>query len=187
MQIILARHGDPMFQHESWIAPRQLAEWIGAYDGAGIVAEDPPRKACAKAAESSLIVSSTAPRCFESARAVAPRREILREDSLREAGLPFARWDSPRLPPPVWTALFRLCWFCGYSSNSESFVAATSRARSAAATLIELAQAHQAVFVMGHGIMNVIIARVLLRHGWIGPRWPAQGHWQFSVYRNGAP
>ena len=183
MEITLARHGEPTLRQRAWIVPRQLPEWIRAYDGGGIVAEDPPREVCAKAAESQLIVSSPTRRCFESARSVAPRREILTENSVREAELPFAGWDFPRLPLPVWTGLFRLGWFCGHSGNSESFAAARGRAKTAAVMLIEFAQQHQAVFVMGHAIMNAIITRVLLRQGWIGPKWPAHGYWQFSTYR----
>ena len=187
MEIILARHGEPALRQRSWIAPLQLAHWIHAYNDAGIVVEDPPLKVSAKAAESRFIVSSPLPRCLDSAQAVAPGREIFREDTVREAGLPYSSWVFPRLPLTVWTALFRLGWFCGYSSNSESFAAARDRTRTAVARLIEFSREHQSVFVMGHGIMNALVARDLLRQGWIGPKRAKHGYWQFSVYRKGAP
>jgi broad specificity phosphatase PhoE len=187
MEIILARHGEPALRQRSWIAPRQIAGWIQAYNHAGIVDEDAPLKVCAKAAQSRVIVSSPWPRCLESARAVAPRRDIFSEDTLREAELPYSSWVFPRLPLTVWTVLFRLGWFCGYSTNSEPFAAARGRARSAAARLIEFAREHQAVFVIGHGVMNAMIARDLQRQGWIGPKRTAHGYWQFSVYRKSAP
>jgi broad specificity phosphatase PhoE len=187
MEIILARHGEPALRQSGWIAPRQLADWIQAYNDAGIVAEGPPLKVCAKATESRFIVSSPLPRCLASAQAVAPRRDIFSEDTVREAELPFSSWVFPRLPVAVWTALFRLGWLCGYSTNSESFAAARGRARSAATKLIEFAREHESVFVIGHGVMNAMMARDLVRQGWIGPRGTAHGYWQFTVYRKSVP
>jgi len=102
----------------------------------------------------------------------------------REAGLPHATWNFPRLPPSVWTLLFRVAWFLGYSANSESLSLAKNRAQSAATKLIELAEEHQSVFVMGHVIMTALIAKELVLKGWVGPKRPAHGYWQFTVYRN---
>jgi broad specificity phosphatase PhoE len=183
MEIILARHGEPALRQRGWIAPRQVAGWIKTYNAAGIVVEDPPLRVCAKAAESRLVVSSPLPRCLESAQAVAPHRVIFSEHMLREAELPFSSWAFPRLPLTAWTLLFRLSWLCGYSTNSESFATAKGRTRSAVARLIEFAREHQSVFVMGHGVINAMMARELLRQGWTGPKRTAHGYWHFSVYR----
>jgi broad specificity phosphatase PhoE len=184
MEIVLARHGRPKLDHKRWITPLELGDWIRAYDEGGVLVEEVPQQIRAKAAQSSWIVSSPLLRCVQSAEALASLQNINPEELLREAGLPHALWGFPRLPPSVWTVLFRAAWFLGYSANAESLGLAKNRARSAARRLIELAQEHQSVFVMGHGIMTALIARELTRSGWAGPKRPAHGYWQFSVYRN---
>jgi broad specificity phosphatase PhoE len=184
MEIILARHGRPTLDRKDWVSPGQLADWILAYDAGGVVVEEIPAPLRGEVAKSGWIVSSPLCRCVQSAAALAPLRKIGYAELLREAGLPYAMWGFPRLPPSVWTVLFRAAWFLGYTANSESLVVAKIRARSAANMLIELAREHQSVFVMGHGIMTALIAKELVLQGWEGPKRPAHGYWQFSVYRN---
>jgi broad specificity phosphatase PhoE len=183
MEIVLARHGRPKLGQKRWIAPRQLADWIRAYDEGGVIVEQVPGGIGATALLCGCIVTSPLPRCVQSAQALAPMRAIRTEEMLREAGLPHGLWRFPRLPVAMWVVVFRAAWFCGYSSNSESLRSARSRARSAAKKLVELAQEQQSVFAMGHGIMTALIAKELILQGWEGPKRPAHAHWQLSAYR----
>jgi broad specificity phosphatase PhoE len=183
MEIILARHGRPKLEQRGWITPRQLGDWIRAYDKGGVLVEEVPPSTRAQAALCGWTVSSPLPRCVESARALAPQRNIEFEELIREAGFPYALWGFPRLPLSVWTLVFRVAWSFGYSANSESLAMARIRAGNAAASLIELAREHQCVFVMGHGIMTALIAKELVLLGWVGPRRPAHRYWEFSVYK----
>jgi len=107
---------------------------------------------------------------------------FLAEPVFCEAGLPYAGWRVPRLPPSIWAACFRLGWFAGYSANSESIEHATARAHDAAARLVHLAEEHGSVFLTGHRILTGLIARRLRGLGWLGPAWPALGYWRFSIY-----
>jgi broad specificity phosphatase PhoE len=182
MEIVLARHGRPRLGNWRWIAARRLSGWILAYDQAGVFVDDVPGLLRAKALQCGRIVSSSLPRCMQSAEALGPARLVSSEDLFREAGLPHANWASPRLPPSIWAVFFRAAWFLGYSANSESLESARIRARTGAMRLIDLAAEHESVFLMGHGIMAVLIAKELTRRGWKGPRRPAHGVWQFSVY-----
>ena len=50
MEIALARHGKPILPYGTWIVPRQLAEWIRAYDEAGIIIDDAPPEVGARLA-----------------------------------------------------------------------------------------------------------------------------------------
>jgi broad specificity phosphatase PhoE len=184
MEIVLARHGRPKLGQWSWITARQLSAWIRAYDEGGVRLEEVPQQIRAKAVLCGWIASSPLLRSVQSAQVLAPSRKINPEEPFREAGLPQALWAFPRLPVSVWTVLFRAAWFLGYSANSESLSVARCRARSAAIRLIELAQEHQSVFVVGHGIMTALIAKELLEKGWMGPKRPAHGYWEFSVYRS---
>jgi hypothetical protein len=182
MEIVLARHGKPNIALGRWIAPRDLAEWIERYDRADIETGDPPTAIQSRVAASATLISSTTFRCAQSARRLAPNRTILTEELFREAELPYAIWRSPKLPSSVWATLFRLSWFCGFSGQGESFFSATARARVAAERLIALGRATGSVFLTGHGIMNMLIAKQLLLLGAAGPNRPRSKHWAFSVY-----
>lgn len=184
VEIALARHGRPKLKQWSWVTPRQLASWIRAYDEGGVFVEEVTQQTGARAALSGWIISSPLPRCAQSVQALAPLRKIELEEVFCEAGLPYALWGFPWLPVAVWVLLFRAAWFLGYSAHSESRLVARGRARTAANKLINLAQEHQSVFVMGHGIMGALVANELVEKGWVGPKRPAHGYWQFSVYRN---
>jgi broad specificity phosphatase PhoE len=70
----------------------------------------------------------------------------------------------------------------GFSRNGESLIDTRIRARQAAAKLIELAEGHRQVLLVGHGFMNRFIARELLRSGWAGPLKPGKGFWGYGVY-----
>jgi broad specificity phosphatase PhoE len=82
----------------------------------------------------------------------------------------------------MWLAAFRLIWLAGLSTSPESLSQAKTRARRAAQRLLELAQIEGRVLVIGHGIMNQLIANELRRRGWHGPKRPARGHCQGSQY-----
>ncbi|EPP6253016.1 histidine phosphatase family protein, partial [Cronobacter sakazakii] len=43
--------------------------------------------------------------------------------------------------------------------------------------------AQSPVLLMGHGIMNRLIARSLVRQGWREIRKPEKGYWGAGVYR----
>jgi broad specificity phosphatase PhoE len=182
MEIVLARHGKPNLRHWVWITPRQMKEWIEIYNRAEILSEEIPSDTLRQASVSGVIVSSTMLRCIESARALDVEKSPLIEEVFCEADLPHGHWNMPKLPLSVWGVLFRLAWFCGYSSNAESLLQAEARALCAAKRLVALARENGSVFLVGHGIMTMLIAKQLLAMGWSGPKRPANQYWQFSVY-----
>jgi broad specificity phosphatase PhoE len=181
MQIILARHGRPDFRHGEPIAPRELRSWIERYNRAGVV--DEPPDAAVRRAATAMIVSSPTARAVESARRLAPGREIVTCELFREADLPHSLWRWPKLPPGWWVVLFRVSWYCGFGSQVETASAATTRAGEAAEKLISLARDADAVFLVGHGIMNSMIGKQLLARGARGPRLTRSQYWGCSTYR----
>ncbi|MCM2318531.1 MAG: histidine phosphatase family protein [Pseudomonas sp.] len=183
MQITLARHGKPDLKLDSWVSPMAMPDWLRHYDQAGIVAGEAPATTLAQAAAAGVLASSTLPRCVQSAQRLAPGREFLREALFCEAELPYPHWLYPKLPPLAWEALFRLAWFYGLSALARPRLATELRAHEAAQRLIQLAREHDSVFLVGHGLMILLIARELLALGWRGPKRPVSGYWQCSVYR----
>ncbi len=84
----------------------------------------------------------------------------------------------------AWRLLFRSAWFCGLSRHTESIAVSNRRARAAAERLVELAEAHGCVLLIGHGIMNILIGRQLRRLGWSGPlHLVMRRYWAPSIYR----
>jgi len=182
MKIVLGRHGKPKLGQWRWIAPQQLLHWIHAFNEADILVDRVPPHTATMAARCKVIVSSPLRRSVQSAQLLASSRPVLTEELFREAGMPHTRWRAPRLPVSVWLLIFRLAWFCGYSFNAESLPSASTRARLAANRLVDLAQQHESVFVAGHGIMTMLIARQLLLLGWSGPKRPGNKYWEYRVY-----
>ncbi len=187
MKIVLARHGRPDVPATAWITPAEMKAWIDRYDRADVILDGAPADVGAIAAASAIMVSSPAHRCLQSARHLCPDREFLTEDVFREADLPHLPWRFPRLPLAVFAVGFRLAWFRGFSAHAESLPQATIRAHMAAERLTELARQNGSVFLMGHGIMTILIARHLRAWGWAGPRRPINGNWQYSIYHAPAP
>lgn len=103
------------------------------------------------------------------------------EADVREAALPCAFRSGLRLPPALWGGVARTGWFCGWSGGVESFGATRRRAARAAQMLQALARQGDVV-VIGHGLMNALIAAQLRALGWKGPRFPSRAHWQFASY-----
>ncbi|MCL7708677.1 histidine phosphatase family protein, partial [Enterobacter kobei] len=71
-----------------------------------------------------------------------------------------------------------MLWLCGLSGNAETLHAAKARAATAAENLATLASNKEGpVLLMGHGIMNRLIARRLLRQGWCEIRKSEEDYW----------
>lgn len=181
--IFLVRHGRPDVDAGLPIGAAQMEAWIGCYDAAGLVSEPPPRDAVVAAEGAAVLISSTLRRAVESGQALAPERCHLQDPLFNEAALPHAAWRFPRLSPRTWAAIFRLAWCLGFHGKEESLRQARTRARVAAARLMELADAAECVLLCGHGVMNQLIARELVDAGWQGPKRPASRHWGVSRYR----
>jgi broad specificity phosphatase PhoE len=179
-RIILMRHGRPLLQHARLVTPAGLRGWIDAYDRAQVDQGGVPRKVLALARGADLVVSSSAARALSSLRALGLDPDVV-DGVFREADLPAGRWPAPLLPVQLWAACFRLRWLMGYHDGGESFAAARLRARDGAARLAALAESGS-VLLMGHGLMNRLIARELAACGWQGRRAGPRGYWSSAVY-----
>lgn len=47
-----------------------------------------------------------------------------------------------------------------------------------------LAQENEKVILVGHGLMNRLIAGNLRRNNWQGPTSPGKKYWEFGIYTN---
>ena len=180
MHITLMRHGKPQFHEAQWLAPFDMPGWIAHDDHSTVMAADIPTTSVKAAMAASVIVASTTSRALASVQALG-MEATLADAVLCEAQLPFALWRFPHLPPQFWAALFRLLWLFGYARGSDSIQATRTRAKVAAQQLISLAQKGP-VLLVGHGIMNRLIANELLALGWANGTRHASRYWSVSAY-----
>jgi broad specificity phosphatase PhoE len=159
-----------------------MKEWIATYNQADIIIDNVPTNTIEAAASSGVLVSSTLPRCIQSATYLGRGNPFSAEEIFCEVDLPHLNWHFPKLPLSLWGIIFRLAWFCGFSPNAEPFYQSNERAYVAAQRLIQLAKDNGSVFLIGHGIMTMLIAKHLLAMGWVGPKLPVNKYWQFSVF-----
>jgi broad specificity phosphatase PhoE len=75
----------------------------------------------------------------------------------------------------------RIAWLLGYARGAATFAAETLRARQAANCLVAAA-AQGPVLLVGHGIMNRLIARELRHADWTSANRQRSGYWSAVRY-----
>jgi broad specificity phosphatase PhoE len=182
--IVLARHGPPIWDHRTPIAGRDLAGWVAGIDAAPIAtANGPSAQLLEHARACDVAAASTLRRSLESVQFVAPDKPRVVESIFREVFLPTDFRSSVRLRPAIWTTIARLRWYAGWSPGVETHTGAHARAHTAALTLDALSTERGNVMLIGHGTMNGMIGKRLLRLGWRGPVFRPRRYWAYAVYR----
>lgn len=183
MQIILVRHGRPDHGAASWSTPAGMKTWVEQYNAANVVAWERPEALRRLAGTADAVVCSSLMRCVESRKHLHCECSIDPDPLFAEAHLPYPGWRFPLMPSRVWRITFRTAWFFGFARHTESINESRKRASAAAEKLIQLAETHGTVLLMGHKIMNALIAAQLRKRGWDGPALPLlSGYWQPSRY-----
>jgi broad specificity phosphatase PhoE len=179
-RIVLVRHGRSAHVHRGWMDIDGFREWRTRYEAAGIVAgELAPPELVTLAASSGIVVASDAPRALESARLLAPQREIASSPLLREMEL------SPpairiRLPLHAWALTFLWRWLVTRRLATDDEVA---RATDAARWLASLAAAHESVVAVTHHGIRDAIGKALVAGGWTREtRRRKSSHWSAWSY-----
>ena len=179
MTIILMRHGKPDHTVGGRLPALAMTEWCEAYDMSN-VQDGPPDKSIRVAAMADYVVTSPLPRARSSLQKLGLEPACI-DAVFSEVSLPTMRLAYPHLPPSLWLSLLRLMWLCGYAGSVESFQQAELRASQAANRLISLSE-HGNVLLLGHGIMNKMIARHLRKEGWLAEKHASSRHWSAAIY-----
>lgn len=160
-----------------------MSSWILKYDLADTGRDIPPESSKSLAFSASRIISSPLPRALSSLRALRCEPDVI-DEVYREAGLPVFHLPGLKLSPTVWAAFFRVMWLCGMSRNVERVEIAKRRAAQAANSLVGMANASDGpVLLMGHGVINRLIARELKSLGFKKYCCQGNGYWNASIYR----
>ncbi|MCT4709229.1 histidine phosphatase family protein [Enterobacteriaceae bacterium H11S18] len=184
MEIILMRHGKPTYTDYPKVSSREMADWIEQYNISD-TGNDTPPESCKLLSSCTLqIISSPLPRALSSLRALGYEPDLI-DEVFSEVDLPVFLIPCFRLSPTYWAALFRAMWFCGISSKTESLGMAKKRAFQGAEILINISNKFNGtVLLMGHGVMNELIARELISLGWKKQSRSGNGYWKGCVYKH---
>ena len=184
MEISFIRHGRSRSSEKKRMKSSDFTEWVADYDREGVFEEgDYPPDTVKRISTAGIVFSSHLSRSVESASLLNAEGTV--SDSLfREAELPHINRDilKVKMPPGLWAVSLRVIWLLGYSKGCESYRSTKRRALQAADKLIESAESHQTVVLVGHGFFNRMIARELRKKGWSGRRWPGSKHWNCTSY-----
>jgi broad specificity phosphatase PhoE len=186
--IHLMRHGHSALAFPNhWITPGQFRDWIEVYNRTGIAQDSVPAdNVVTLMRDDPIAVCSDFPRSIESAARLDSQREPRISPVYREVGRPLQGDWKIRLPLEMWDRLSVLCWKLDLIAVDESVRAARARARAAALELVGLAEESSPVLLVGHGMINAMIARELCREGWTGPRQANDDYWGTVSFDRGA-
>lgn len=183
MEIILMRHGKPTFTDSSRVTSLEMAGWIAQYDLSDTGNDVPPESSKSLASSASKNISSPLPRALSSLNALGCEVDLI-DKVFREADLPIYPLSAFRLSPALWAVFYRVLWLCGLSRNVETLGRVKQRAFQAADILVTFAKVSNGpVLLMGHGVMNRLIARELISMGWKEHRRQGKGYWSAGIYK----
>ena len=182
MRITLLRHGRPTFKMRGWVQAGDLAQLANTYEYAGI-RNSPSLHAKKHVKNTRVVVCSDLPRSLESAQELGVDPIFSVNELFRECRVPHPDKGSIILPMKIWDIVLGVLWFMGFSKNGESLREAKYRARVVAIKLIELAEEHDSVVLVGHAVLNKFIAKELVALRWRGPKKPKKHYWAVNVYR----
>jgi broad specificity phosphatase PhoE len=179
-EIILVRHGRSAHVHAGWIDREGFLRWREAYEAAGIDhADRPPPELCEAAASAGVLISSNVRRAMESARLLAPGRELVTSPLLHELDLDPPWFGSLRLPLTAWALSYGGLWLKrAMLRQPQHSNAEIRRSEEGAKWLRELAEKHGRVVVVTHGSFRRLLASKLLEEGFRhGPARRTMRHW----------
>jgi len=189
MQIILVRHGKPE-KFDKKITVNQLQDWVQQYNSAELDSACKPSSSLLEIAKQSYIIASDLKRSVRSAQLLCdtPSSAVIHSGHsiYREIDLPNLRFPSPKMSPRTWIAFLRILWLFGLSKQCESFQSVKKRAKFAVSQLEQAAQQHDSVMLIGHGLFNRFIAKVLLQQKWFGPASLGNQYWDYAVFKKQA-
>ena len=182
MEIILLRHGRPKVDLKGGFSATELKQLVASYEQSDIQGF-PPEKLKGNF-DLYFVVCSDLPRSLQSAKKLGFEQTNECHSLFAETNIPHFDGGNLRLPVSIWVLVLRIMWLFGFSKNGEAFKHAKKRSEEAANKLIELAQKHNKVILVGHGLMNRLIAKQLRQKSWQGPSSPGKNYWSFAAYKN---
>lgn len=205
-RIILVRHGRPHLPLRPRTGHRGFADYIDAYEAAGLDPENlPPQELSELVKELDHVFTSDRPRSHQSARALAPHATLQADPLFAEAPLAAPRIPLLKMRVPKWAVVARVLWHAGYHPEIEDYRKAKHRAAQAADILIEKLidggtavperprererpeKKTSAVALVAHGYFNAMIGRQLRQRGFARTGSHRVHYWNAVIYEWNQP
>lgn len=187
-RIALVRHGRSAQVRPGWIDAAGFRAWREAYEEAGLVAgEAPPAELGALVERAGVIVASDAPRAIQSARLLAPGREVVVSPLLAELELLGPDLGRVRLPLLAWAFAVGGRALVLRLRGRHPAAKEVARVDEAAGWLEELAARHGELVAVTHASLRQRLARRLVQAGWQAePGGRSLRHWSSWLLRRTA-
>jgi broad specificity phosphatase PhoE len=183
MRIILIRHGRPAIAIAPYTDHSGFRSYIDDYEQAGLdPGSVPPEELQDLVKELTAVFTSGRARAHESARALAPKAELIADPLFAEAPLASPRIPLLRMTVPAWAVVARILWHAGYHPEIENYSGAKSRAAEAADILMSRAQRDGQVALVAHGYFNAMIGRELRLRGFQRTGSHRARYWNAVIY-----
>ena len=183
MRILLIRHGQPDIALSPRASHAGFADYIDAYEEAGLApANLPPEELRDLARELDHVFTSDRPRSRQSAAALAAHAELIADPLFAEAPLAAPRLPLLRMRVPKWAVVSRILWHAGFHPGIETARGAARRAAQAADILIARARQTGVTALVAHGYFNWMIGRQLVRRGFRRTGSHQARYWNTVIY-----
>lgn len=183
LRVILIRHGQPDIPVAPRASHREFRTYIDAYEQSGLDPQSaPPEELQDLVRELTAVFTSGKKRADESARALAPKAELIADPLFVEAPLASPRIPLLRMKVPKWAVVARILWHAGYHPEIENYKSARERAGEAADILIARAEHDGAAALVAHGYFNLLIGRVLRSRGFKKTGTHRARFWNAVIY-----
>ena len=182
-QIILIRHAKVDIDHSEKMDSTSLKNWVASYDTANIHADSlPTRKTINIVKNTDVLVTSSLRRAIDSAKVVGvdiyESNAVFNEALIPEVNIPFLK-----LKPKSWLVLLRVLSLLGLGKKDASLKASKLQAKKAMERLLELSDEYEGVVLIGHGSMNWLIRKELMKEGWALEPNVSNKNWGMTVLK----
>lgn len=182
-QIILIRHAKVDLDNSRPINASSLKEWVDAYDVANIDVHSLPNQETIHVIENSdVLVTSSLQRAIDSAKVldidVYEQNVIFNEAQIPNVNIPFLKFK-----PKIWLVILRILLLFGLGKKDTSLKVSKKQAEEAALRLLALSQKNDTVVLIGHGGMNWLIRKVLMKEGWSLEPNPSNSNWGVTILK----
>ena len=183
LRIVLVRHGKPAIALSPRTSHRGFADYIDAYEAAGLDPGSlPPEELQDLVKELGAVHTSGRPRAHQSAKALAPHAELIVDPLFAEAPLASPRIPLLRMQVQKWAVMARILWHAGYNPRIENYRKSRHRAAQAADILIARARQDGAAALVAHGYFNAMIGRKLRLRGFRRTGAHRVRYWNAVIY-----
>ncbi len=158
MELIIYRHAEPLVSADEIISGRDFPVWVQRYNGSGIIPDNIPFQ------KEKIVFTSNLQRSIETGYIIA--KKINMTSLLREAEIPLIKFPGINMKANLWLITARILWLSGFNKSCESYSDAKTRVRQLVKMFETIGLNEQRITAVGHGFLNRLFTKELLRRGW---------------------